>query len=720
VASQPPIPASEPLQSADAELAASQAPEKAKLETLTLAEILTCNANVADFLADTKLNEIGQKVTRDVEIDEESRKDWLDRYRKWMAMAMQVREAKNFPWPKASNVKFPLLTTAAIQFQARAYPAIVDGSNLVKGRVLGPDPDGSKRDRADRIGAHMTWQLLYKMPGWEEETDRLLLMLPIAGCVFRKTYYDSIGNTNCSEMVSGEDFIINYWAKSLDSAPRYTHRLRFYPHEVKEKIAAELWRDIHVEADAEHGDDADAIVEFYEQHRFLDLDGDGYPEPYVVTTTKDGQVARLVPCFTPQDVKVATSAGIIDLPDAGQTPILRIVCIERRKYFTKYAFIPAPDGSFYDIGFGWLLEDIAEPINVSINQMLDAGTLQNAGGGFLGSGINIRGGSMPFRIGEWKRVEITNNSPLSDNIFRLDHPGPSPVLFQLLGQMVEASKDITAVQNVMTGEGTANQPATTTMALIEQGMKVMTAIFKRIHRSFGEELRNLFALNRDYLDDEENFLINDGEQAQKVAQQDYTDTDLDVVPVSDPSIVTDIQKLARSEAEWTSFNGDPLVNQLELRRRRMEALGVDNIGAMLTVPPMPPDPKLVLAKMEQARKLIEATAKVSQTAALGAMQAADAALACFQAGSIGDAAVLAQVATELGQAAALTIGELNNGDSGQGSVPALAGQPANGGVPSAAPQAPPAIGGSMGAGAPAGSGAASDGGAVGAAGGGQL
>jgi chaperonin GroES len=190
-----------------------------KLETLTLEEILTPSVNLADFLADTKLSEIGQRVVRDVEIDESSRKEWLVRYRKWLDMAMQVREAKNFPWPKASNVKFPLLTVAAIQFQARAYPAIVDGSNLVKGRVLGPDPDGQKRQRADRIGAHMTWQMLYRMPDWEEETDRLLLQLPITGCVFRKSYYDSIANSNCSELVSGEDFIINYWAKSLETRP---------------------------------------------------------------------------------------------------------------------------------------------------------------------------------------------------------------------------------------------------------------------------------------------------------------------------------------------------------------------------------------------------------------------------------------------------------------------------------------------------------------------
>jgi chaperonin GroES len=398
------------------------------LDTLTLDEILTPNVNLADFLSDNVLSGIGQKVVRDVAIDEKSREDWLCRYQKWLDMAMQVREAKNFPWPKASNVKFPLLTVAAVQFQARAYPAIVDGSNLVKGRVLGPDPDGEKRKRADRIGAHMTWQLLYRMPGWEEETDRLLLAasdlrLRVPQELLRFNRFSS----NCSEMVSGEDFIINYWAKSLESAPRYTHRLRFYPHEVKEKIAGGLWREVPVQAEAETADDEDALVEFYEQHRYLDLDDDGYPEPFIVTTTKDGQVARIVPCFGADNVKISVGGKVdkrrIIRSSSGSAgndleSLGKIVCIDRRQYFTKYAFIPAPDGSFYDIGFGWLLEDISEPINTAINQMLDAASLQNAGGGFLGSGINVRGGSMPFRIGEWKRVEVVNNAPLKDNVFR--------------------------------------------------------------------------------------------------------------------------------------------------------------------------------------------------------------------------------------------------------------------------------------------------------------
>jgi chaperonin GroES len=693
------------------------------LDTLTLDEILTPNVNLADFLSDNVLSGIGQKVVRDVAIDEKSREDWLCRYQKWLDMAMQVREAKNFPWPKASNVKFPLLTVAAVQFQARAYPAIVDGSNLVKGRVLGPDPDGEKAKagrphrRAHDVAAALQDAGLggRDRPAAASASD-LRLRVP------QELLRFSIASSNCSEMVSGEDFIINYWAKSLESAPRYTHKLRFYPHEVKEKIAGGLWREVPVRAEAETADDEDALVEFYEQHRYLDLDDDGYPEPFIVTTTKDGQVARIVPCFGADNVKVSVDGKVDKLSDHPQfeaaqqahdlESLGKIVCIDRRQYFTKYAFIPAPDGSFYDIGFGWLLEDISEPINTAINQMLDAASLQNAGGGFLGSGINVRGGSMPFRIGEWKRVEVVNNAPLKDNVFRLDHPGPSAVLFSLLGMLIQSAKEITSVQDVMTGEGTTNQPATTTLALIEQGHKVMTGIFKRIHRAFGRELRTLFDLNRDYLDEEEYFLLNDGDQAQQIAREDYDDSDLDVVPVSDPSLVTDMQKMARSEAEWTSFNGDPLVNQVELRKRRMEVLGTPDPDTMLKVPPPAPDPKVLLATMAEARAKVETMAKVRASDSVAAAQLLDAAQVAYNLGLLNDAASLAAAANELG-------GTVDD-DLGAGGVPAMEGQPPDAGVPGDIGQPPAELDGGMGPGPALAPGAAGAGSDLGQAGGGQL
>lgn len=698
--------------------------------SLTLFDILTPGVNLADALSENELMKIGQRVIRDVELDEKSRGDWEDRYDRWIDIAMQTRKAKNTPWQGASNVKYPVLTTASIRFQAEAYPIIVDGSNLVKGRVLGPDPDGVKRDRADRIAQHMTWQLLYRMPGWEEDTDRLLGLLPITGTVIRKTYYDSIENANRSEMIPAKDFIINYEAKSLETAPRYTHVLRYYPYEALEKIAAGLWREVTVETkDEGDGEDEDALVEFYEQHRALDIDGDGYPEHYVVTTNKEGEVARIVPCFGPEDVIVSSPAlpkamklaALLDERiDPSQIPDIGIVRIRRRQYFTKYGFIPSPDGSFYDLGFGSLLDDITQTIDTSLNQLIDAGTLMNAQGGFIGDGVTIRGGDKPFRIGEWKRVSVPGGA-LKENIVPLALPGPSAVLFNLLEFLMQGAKDITSVNDVMTGQGTANQPATTTLALIEQGQKILRGIFKRTHRSFGQELRILRRLNRDYLDEEEYFNLNDpvpetqegqpmlgpdGEPVMttvaRIGREDYLDEDLDVMPVSDPSQISDMQKMARSEAEWQSFNMDPLVNQVELRRRRMEVLGVKDIKKMLEVPPPQPDPKVVadVARIELEHKKLEAENPVKQaTAAEKFMGAAERAV---NIGLIPDAATLAAEAT----------GEGLNGEpiDGLGDVSGMEGPPADAGMVSV-------LGGpSEIAPAPMGDGAAFDPGASGASG----
>ena len=681
------------------------APEEEIVEPqgLTLFDILQAD-NLAFHLPEDQLRKIGQQVTDDVQRDLSSREDWETIYDRSLDVAMQVKKAKNFPWPKAANVKYPLLTVASIQFQARAYPAIVDGSNLVKGRVLGPDENGEKRARADRIGQHMTWQLLYRMPGWEEETDRLLLMLPIMGCVFRKTFYDPIENANRSEIVSGKDFIIDYWAKSIETAPRYTQVIRFYPYEVREKIAADQWIEVPVEPDAENSDrdDDEGQVEFYEQHRLLDLDEDGFPEPYVVTTTKEGDVARIVPCFGPENVKVATAVGIerLDKVQAG-VPIMRVVKIERRQYFTKYPFIPAPDGSFYDIGFGTLLYSLSQTIDTSINQMLDAGTLQNAGGGFVGSGVNVRGGNFRFNVGEWKRTDVTGGL-LKDNIVPLPAPGPSAVLFNLLSLLIESAKEITAVQDVLTGQGTPNQPATTTLALIEQGQKVMTGIFKRIWRAFGKELRILRRLNRDYLDDEEYFQLNDDQQAIQIGRMDYADEDLDVVPVADPTQASDMQKMARAQAKMEMFNGDPMVNQQLLRRDMLEALGATDIPAYFKVPPPPPPPELV----ELEIKSKEVDARVVAARADAAQKFAAAAEKLANIGLLPDAAKLAAEAVEEGL----------DGISGQsGGVPGMGGPPGHEGIPGPAEEAAGPLDAGMGPGGFIDPGAAGAGGPAGPA-----
>lgn len=693
-------------------------------EALTLARILAHKGNLAELLTEPELTAIGQRVVGDAEIDDGSRGDWIKLYDRSLDVAMQVRKAKNRPWVGASNVMYPLLTTASIQFQARAYPVIVDGSNLVKGRVLGPDPDGTKRERADRMGQHMTWQLLYRMPGWEEETDKLLLMLPITGCVFRKTYYDPIENANRSEIVSGEDFIINYWAKSIETAPRYTHVLHYYPYEVREKIASGQWLEVPYDDSGEDtdGDDDQALGDYYEQHRCIDLDGDGYPEHYVVTSTKEGKIARIVPCFGPDCVTIDLNGEMVKLDevfermgvDVAMLPDvadllggLKVVKIERRQYFTKYSFIPAPDGSFYDIGFGTLLDDISQTINTTLNQMIDAGSLQNAGGGFLGSGVQVRGGNFAWKLGEWKRVDA-GGGPLRDSIVPMPAPGPSPVLFSLLDLLIGAAKEITSVQDVVTGEANANQPATTTLALIEQAQKVMTGIFKRIHRAFGQELRILRTLNRDYLDDEEYFQLNDSDDAVQIGRADYEDRDLDVIPVSDPGQVSDMQKMARSQAMMETFNGDPLINQKQIREDFLNSIGAKDIPRYFEVPPPQPDPKLIAEAEDKA-------AAAEQKTADAANKDMNTAAKALEIGDIEGAAAFAQAAVDKGA---------KNADpsapAGPGPVPGMGSGPGDGGVPGLPQMAPGGADGGVGPGSFPDAGGAGAGGPLGPAGGGPV
>lgn len=652
--------------------------------------------NLVPLLNEADVNRIGFDALQEFQTDYESCKDFRERYERAMDVAMQRTKAKTYPWPGASNVVFPLLTQAAIQFQARAYPAIIDGGQVVKGRVQGPDPKGEKRERAGRIAAHMTWQFLNDVPGWEEDTDKLLLQLPIVGCVFRKTWHDPICNQNNSETVSAKDFVVHIDTASLEKAPRFTHVQRYYPHEIEAFIRSGVWSKVHYEGD--DGSDPHSQVKVYEQFRLIDMDDDGLAEPYVVTFTEDGAVFRIVACYDLTGIYVASDAFdgqqlLTEVTQSGNIPEdLRVVRIERREYITKYGFIPAPDGTFYDIGFGTLTDALGAAVNTIINQLIDAGTLANMQGGFIAGGTKIRGGNMRFAPGEWKRVEGVNSGSLRDNILPLQLPGPNATLFQLLGMLVESVKGITSVSDILSGNQESQTAPTTALALIEQGQKVFTAIYQRIHRSLGVEIKIMRRLNRDYLDEQAYFALN--EKPLEVSRNDYQDKDLDVIPISDPRAINDRVKMAKAEM-LMSYNGDPLVNQQEIRKRSFEAAGIDNIPALMDVPTPPPAPDM-MAKAMQA----EADARSKDaTTAKTLIEAAAAAYALGQ--TIGDLNIQADAQRMLDEAIALADkvggelkGQTNEPADGTGAIPAMEGQPADEGLPSL-PEGP---GGGMGAG----------------------
>jgi chaperonin GroES len=552
--------------------------------------------NVATLLDDDKVKNIGLRVTDEFEIDKRSREEWERSAETAMKVALQDREAKNWPFEKASNVKYPLITVAALQFNARAYPEIVDTARgIVKAKVIGADPNGEKRAKADRISEHMSYQLSEEMEEWEGDTDTLLIQLPIMGTAFRKVYYDQVLKRNRSEMVPALDLVVNNAARTMEEAPRISHVLKFYPQQIEERKRAGLWLDVDLGEPASAEGDKDAPHDFIEQHRYLDLDDDGLAEPYIVTVHKEtNRVVRIVANYAQDDVKMDGN---------------KVLRIAKRDYFVKYGFIPDPKGGFYDIGFGRLLESIGASIDTVINQMLDAGTLQNAGGGFIGSGIRLKKGIIRQEIGKYVTVDHTGGA-LRDAIYNFEHPGPSAVSFSLLDLMIGAAKDITAVQDIMTGDsGSKNQTATTTLALIEQGMKIFTAIYKRIYRGLKAEFKMLYRLNSEHLEDEAYFTVLDTPKA--IAKADYEPDAYDICPSADPRVVTDMQRMARAQALFATYEINP---NPEILRRYYLAIGVDDVDSLMPQP-QEPSPLEVAGAEAEVRGAMASAAKTEAEAA---------------------------------------------------------------------------------------------------------
>lgn len=574
--------------------------------------------NIVEKLDKAKLANLGAKVVEEFEIDEASRTTWIETNEEALKLAMLVAEDKDYPFEGAANVKYPLLTTAALQFNARAYPAIVPPDRVVKCKTFGNDPQGLKAARAERVSEHLSYQLTHEVPEWEESTDQLLLILPIAGSVFRKTYYDPSLRKTCSHLVLADRFVVNYNARSLDKTPRYTEKLSLYPFEIEERIRSGRFKKFDYKtpgqedekaegADSAQTDD-DAPQLFLEQHRLYDLDEDGYPEPYICTVHKSTQtVVRIVANFTEKTIST---------DDDG-----KVTAIRRKEYYTHYKFLQSPDGGFYGMGFGSLLKALGEAINTTVNEMLDAGHMANIQGGFISSVLGIRDKHLTFTHGQFR--VLPTNLPVNQAVMPLQFPGPAQALFALLEFLVNSGKEIASIKDVLTGEGMGkNASPTTTLALIEQGLQVFTAIYKRIHRALSHELSLHAECNREHLTAEEYSKFFDAAQpAQPAAPmqpgmpgappeaspgmlggasgpmpmqpmmfdpaQDYDDTDFDIQPFSDPAAVTKMQKLAKADFAYQASKEDPAINKVEALKRVFAAADMEDPDKLLAQP----DPK---------------------------------------------------------------------------------------------------------------------------------
>lgn len=562
---------------------------------LKLSEIQK-STNVAELLDKRELEEIGAQVVQGYEIDDASRAEWQELVDKAMDIAKQTLETKNHPYPNSSNVKYPLITQAAVDFAARMYPEIVQNDRVVKVSVIGNDPNNEKFQRASRVGRFLSYQLLHETPEWEDSLDKMLHILPILGTVFKKTYYNPLTRKPVSELCKPDKIVVNYNVQSLDEARRITHMITFHSNDIIERIRRSIYRDVDVSlmkaAEGFEEDDVDAPLELLEQHCYLDLDDDGYKEPYVVTVHKStGKVLRVVQRFK----KVEKN---------NKDEVIRI---EPEQYFTDFHFIRSPDGGFYSVGLGTLLYPLNAAINTLINQLIDAGTINNMQSGFLGRGLRLKNGEFRFRLGEWKVLDAAMGTNLSQNIVPLPTKEPSPTLFQLLGLLIDVGKDLIAANDVMQGKGqTQNVPATTVMTLVEQGMKVYNAINKRLYRSLTKEFKKIYRINSQFLSDKHYRNILDEQLADKKA--DFKLDNIDILPISDPSMASDAQRLAKAQAIMQV----PGLDNYEQTKYYLEALQLNRNTIETLLPPVnkdappPPEAQKVMAEIQKLQSEAQA------------------------------------------------------------------------------------------------------------------
>lgn len=617
----------------------------------TIEDLAAASGDISGYMDERALHTLGADVVADYKRDKTDRHDWEKIAEESLKLASQekAREEKAYPWPGCSNVNFPLLTTAALQFNARAYPAIVKGDEAVSckvvgrdtGRpVMGPDglpmaqgpdgrqfpgsmvmqappelqqmfqpvwavPPGGKAQRAKRVSDYLNAVLFYRMKDWESDTDSLLMQLPIVGCVFRKVWFDTATQEQRMAMVSALRIYVPEGARSTDTTPRLTEEIPdVYPYEIADKIRTGYYRGVTLPIEEEKKAGSRMLLE---QQRLIDIDNDGLAEPYIVTVDLETEmVLRIEPNFGPDSVKL-TADGV---------PL----SIEKGRFYIKYGFFPHPEGKFYDIGLGHLLNQVGGVIDASINQLIDAGTAQTAGGGFIASGIRLQGrksSNVMFEPGKYMTVDGVNGTDLRNGIVERTLPNVSPVTFQVLDLILGAARDISGVKDVITGEASNTGQVGTTLALIEQGLQVYNAIFKRTYLS----LKNEFTLLKENIQryggeaaaaDYVNVL--DDEQADFAA--DFSSKDMDIRPVADPSTSTKMQKSAKAQGLLSTI-AVPGANPVAILKRIYDSMDIENPEELI-MEPQGPDP-LTMAKAEgeqakTAKTMADAGKSQAQTA----------------------------------------------------------------------------------------------------------
>lgn len=565
------------------------------------------------------LTEMGQVVCQEFDFDKASRKDWEDMAADMLKLFTSFMFPKTEPWDGCSNINLPLLSTATLQFHARAYDALIPARNVAQVLpTLGHDDRHNKNEseRADRVEKYLNVQLLYEMEEFEDGMDRMLMQLPIFGSAFKKTYWDAVLRRPVSRYISASDVVISYGAEDIDTAERKSHIIYMSTNEIRKRVQQGIFtpevaalgsgsvvgvvRDsLKDMSDWSQGltdtrDSTNMPRVLIEQHRDWDLDGNGVAEPYIITVDYETKkVLRITP------------RTFID--SYGEQ--------YRAEYFTHYTFFPNPEG-FYGLGFGILIRGLNNAANNIVNEVVDSGALANLQGGFVTKRSGLKKGPLTFKMGEFKEVDSYVDD-IKKAIYAMEFKGPNQTLYAVLGLLFEYSKLVSSISETMTGQLPASDtPATTVLALIEEGRKVFSSIHKRCHRAFKKELKKIYRIDSLYLDPRKYFRaigetgLPNGIQM-IVGRMDFA-MSYDIIPVSDPAIMSKAEKIIRAKTLRDDILQSPLTandpNAIYLATLKYyETLEVPNLNEILK----PPDTEArdVQPDEENAMMLMERPAK---------------------------------------------------------------------------------------------------------------
>lgn len=556
------------------------------------------NANLAETLDDSILGELSSELREQYETDQESRSEWEEGYTKGLDLLGVQYEERTQPFQGASGVTHPIIAESVTQFQAQAYKELLPAGGPVRTNVLGVQ-DSEKEAQAVRVKDFMNYMLMEVMEEFDPDTDQMLFYLPLSGSTFKKVYFDEAKQRPVSKFIPAEDLVVSYAASDLATASRITHVLRMDENEIRKLQVAGFYRDIDISADYEADSDpvkskvneldgveksaTDDLYTVLEMHVNLDIEGfedvdqmgepTGIKLPYIVTLDQgSGEVLAIRRNYEENDALK-----------------------QKVSYFVHYKFLPGL--GFYGFGLIHMIGGLGKAATSILRQLIDAGTLANLPSGFKARGIRVRNDDEPIAPGEFRDIDAPGGD-IRNSIIPLPYKEPSGTLAQLLGVLIESGRRFVSIADQQTGSpGSQQQPVGTTVALLERGMKVMSAIHKRLHYAQKTEFRILARLIRDNMPP--SYPYATGVDA-GIKQSDFDDR-VDILPVSDPNIFSMAQRITLAQTQLQLAQSNPQLHNLQAAYKRMyQALEVQNIDEIL---PPAPEPQPTDPSIENARAL---------------------------------------------------------------------------------------------------------------------